>query len=568
MKTFMKTVVLIIVLACAWGSTAQTHPDHNYWQISPRVGLDFPTYNNNTPFIDYNGGLELGLSVDYYWKWFGLGLDIDYIKNSPESIFPTTNLFDFSGNALTDFSLSEDGITRIFYGIGPNAQYVSPSQKFKAELNLRAGLASLKGGEVELRENTFVTDRLNYHAGYDASGIFTTKAQMRFTYFFNETFGIHGGAYYMRHFGVEESLNGGIAAQYHDVSTTDQGNLLTGDINIRDEACVHDISSVGVFAGLTIKLKPKHNEVCCTTCAKYSLAVTARDKFTRQVLPDTDIALKDKSGAIVKTGTTNSFGIVVFDDIERDDYLINGQLYEVALSDNTAAKNEFVEGETLQKEILYEDENFILQGTAVICNTNEGLPGVDVILKNKAAASQKSTVTDSKGTYILHLGQSGTYSLRGKKDNYFSQTVIVTPSEYDRSTTLFVKLEICLEEAVCGKAITLQNILYDLDKYDIRPDARPELNRLVQFMKDNPSIRVEVSSHTDARASDAYNQTLSQNRATAAVSYVVSQGISPSRVSGIGYGESRLLNQCADGVTCSEAKHQINRRTEMKVICN
>ena len=158
--------------------------------------------------------------------------------------------------------------------------------------------------------------------------------------------------------------------------------------------------------------------------------------------------------------------------------------------------------------------------------------------------------------------------MRGKKDKYFSQTVTINPAEYDRSTTLFVKLEICLEEAECGKAITLNNILYDLDKYDIRPDARPELNRLAQFMKDNPGIRVEVSSHTDSRASDSYNQTLSQNRANAAVDYVVSQGVSRSKITGKGYGESRLLNECADGVSCSETKHQINRRTEMKVICN
>lgn len=568
MKTIFRIVLLLVVFACTWGSQAQTHPDHNYWQLSPRVGYDFPTIENNTPFIDYNGGLELGLSVDYYWKWFGLGFDFDYIKNSPESTFPTDNLFDTSGSQLIDFSLSEDGITRIFYGIGPNVQYVSTSQKFKAELNLRGGLVNIKGGRTELRENTVLNDALNFHAGYDASSIFTAKAQVRFTYFFNQTFGLHAGAYYMRHFGVEESLEGGVAAQYYDVNTLGQGSDLTGTIFSRDEACEHDISSVGVFAGLTIKLKPKHTTECCTTCAKYALAVTARDKFTKQVLPDTDIALKDKSGNIVQTGTTNSFGIVVFDNIEKDDYVINGQLYDVALTNNAAGAKEFVEGETLQKEILYEDQDFILEGKAVVCNTATGLPGVDVILKNLTAAEQKSTMTDAGGKYILHIGQVGTYELRGKKDNYFSQTVTINPSEYDRNTTLFVKLEICLEEAECGKAITLQNILYDLDKYFIRTDAQPELNRLAQFMKDNPGIRVEVSSHTDSRASDAYNQTLSQNRANAAVDYVVSQGVPRSQISGRGYGESRLLNECADGVSCSEAKHQINRRTEMKVICN
>jgi outer membrane protein OmpA-like peptidoglycan-associated protein len=90
---------------------------------------------------------------------------------------------------------------------------------------------------------------------------------------------------------------------------------------------------------------------------------------------------------------------------------------------------------------------------------------------------------------------------------------------------------------------------------------------LVQFMKDNPTINVEVGSHTDCRNSDSYNQTLSENRAKASVDYVVSQGIDRSRISGKGYGETVLLNKCADGVNCSEAEHAINRRTEMKVKC-
>ena len=124
-----------------------------------------------------------------------------------------------------------------------------------------------------------------------------------------------------------------------------------------------------------------------------------------------------------------------------------------------------------------------------------------------------------------------------------------------------------MEKVNCNTAIALNNIHYDLDKYFIRASAKPELNRLVQFMMDNPSVHVEVSSHTDSRGSDTYNDTLSQNRANAAVDYVVSQGIDRARLSGVGYGESILLNHCADNVNCSKAEHQINRRTEMKVVC-
>jgi len=190
-----------------------------------------------------------------------------------------------------------------------------------------------------------------------------------------------------------------------------------------------------------------------------------------------------------------------------------------------------------------------------------------VILNNMDVAEQKNTLTNTAGEFIFNIKQQATYSLRGKKANYFSQTETISTASYDRNTTLFVKLEVCLEEADCGTAIGLKNILYDLDEYYIRADAKPELNRLVQFMQDNPGVRIEISSHTDSRGSNDYNKTLSQNRASAARDYIASQGIDANRVIGVGYGESKLLNRCADGTECSEVEHQLNRRTEMKVIC-
>ncbi|REC72576.1 hypothetical protein DRF58_02390 [Epilithonimonas hispanica] len=124
-----------------------------------------------------------------------------------------------------------------------------------------------------------------------------------------------------------------------------------------------------------------------------------------------------------------------------------------------------------------------------------------------------------------------------------------------------------MEETTCGKPINLKNIHYDLDKYFIREDAKAELNKMVQFMKDNPNVKVELSSHTDSRASDDYNKILSQNRANAAVDYLVSKGIDKARLKPVGYGETQLLNKCSNDVNCNEQQHQINRRTEMKVIC-
>ena len=568
----MKKITMLIVFFLCLGNLLQAQVDHatdNYLQLSPRIGYDFPTYYNNTPFIDYNGGIMAGLSVDYYWNWIGLGVDVDYIRNSPESIYPTDGLQDFDGSPFTSFNTTEDGISRLFYGIGPNFQYRSPSRKFSTEFNSRIGLASIKGGRLTHEGSTATnTDiPLNFHAGYDVGSALTYKLQVRFNYFFNNGLGVHAGAYYMRHLNVTESNESGISTGYHEFNNDQGTNFLTQrSYRQRSEPCDCDILSVGVFAGVSFKFN-KHDDENCQVCDTYNLTVTAKDKFTGEVLPETDVVLKNTDGEIVQSATTNAYGVAVFNDIKKDDYTIEGKLYDVNLEGNTVVKKEFKANETVQKEILYGDLNFILKGNAVVCNTTTGLEGVSVILNNLNAAEQKNTVTDVKGEFIFNVKQQATYSLRGKKANYFSQTETISTASYDRNTTLFVKLEVCLEEADCGKAIALKNILYDLDEFFIRDDAKPELNRLVQFMRDNPDVRIEISSHTDSRGSDAYNKTLSQNRASAARDYIASQGIQANRVVGIGYGETRLLNRCADGVSCSEPEHQLNRRTEMKVIC-
>lgn len=124
------------------------------------------------------------------------------------------------------------------------------------------------------------------------------------------------------------------------------------------------------------------------------------------------------------------------------------------------------------------------------------------------------------------------------------------------------KDSINLDVAV-GKHIILRNIYYDFDKSEILPEAANELDKLVAFLKANPELICELSSHTDSRGADDYNMKLSENRAQAAVKYIVTQGIDASRITGKGYGETRLLNECANGIECTEAQHRQNRRTEI-----
>ncbi len=127
-----------------------------------------------------------------------------------------------------------------------------------------------------------------------------------------------------------------------------------------------------------------------------------------------------------------------------------------------------------------------------------------------------------------------------------------------------------LQKADINTLITLNPIYFDLDKSNIRPDAAKELDKIVKLMNDNPNLEIELSSHTDCRASKAYNMALSNRRAKSTLKYIQSRISNPKRIYGKGYGESRLVNNCAcEGKQisdCSEEEHQMNRRTEFKII--
>jgi len=175
-----------------------------------------------------------------------------------------------------------------------------------------------------------------------------------------------------------------------------------------------------------------------------------------------------------------------------------------------------------------------------------------------------STNSDAKGNFTFPILDGLTYTVKGSKEGYLTRSVTVAPN--CQSTLDMIKMGMVLNRNTLNKPIIIENIYYDLDKYDIRPDAAVELDKLVRTLKDNPTIKIELSSHTDSRNTNAYNNLLSQLRAEAAVKYMISKGIAPNRLVAKGYGESRLLNKCKDGATCSEAEHQLNRRTEFKIL--
>lgn len=116
------------------------------------------------------------------------------------------------------------------------------------------------------------------------------------------------------------------------------------------------------------------------------------------------------------------------------------------------------------------------------------------------------------------------------------------------------------------KVLKLNPIYFDLDKHNIRPDAALELAKVVEVLKDCPRMKIDIRSHTDSRASDAYNLKLSERRAKSTAVWIIEQGIEASRITYKGYGETQLVNKCVNGVKCSEEEHEENRRSEFIVL--
>ncbi|QIL40017.1 OmpA family protein [Pedobacter sp. HDW13] len=203
--------------------------------------------------------------------------------------------------------------------------------------------------------------------------------------------------------------------------------------------------------------------------------------------------------------------------------------------------------------------------TGIVFDKRTNLPLNNALITlNKTNIQNLKVLTGDDGTFQFNLEKSADYELTGEKTAYRNDLAQVTTKGLTTSTML--KQNLYLEKIELEKAIKLENIYYDFDKSDIRPDAAIELNKLVKIMKDNPTIWIELGSHTDSRGNDQYNMQLSQNRANAAVQYIINQGIAPNRITAKGYGESQLLNKCANGVKCTAAEHQLNRRTEFKIV--
>ncbi|WP_348799712.1 OmpA family protein [Flavobacterium adhaerens] len=202
--------------------------------------------------------------------------------------------------------------------------------------------------------------------------------------------------------------------------------------------------------------------------------------------------------------------------------------------------------------------------------TEMSLKEATVTLFSSEGEKLEEVTTNQNGDYefVTPVTCTEKYTLQVSKQGFSTVTSPVTIASISGKTIidLGIKSNLIVRENGVLK-IKIGIIFFDLDKSDIRNDAAIELNKVVLLMNEYPEMNIKIESHTDSRANDNYNLELSDKRAKASRDYIISQGVFPERIeSAIGYGETQLINDCKNGVPCTEEQHQQNRRSEFLIL--
>jgi len=204
-----------------------------------------------------------------------------------------------------------------------------------------------------------------------------------------------------------------------------------------------------------------------------------------------------------------------------------------------------------------------IRGTVVSERERRPIEGVTVRLRNECDHTQREYVTGPDGYYAFDIVEGCDYMLAASKPAFGTNTNRIkrlpkkdTPKEVAAD----------LRMLSVGDVLLVDNIYYDFGGINLRADGARELDKVVTTMRKYPSLVIEIRSYTDSRGGAARNLALSQERAEAVARYLTGKGISRKRIRAIGLGETQLINNCTDGVICTEAEHQRNRRTEFRVL--
>lgn len=262
------------------------------------------------------------------------------------------------------------------------------------------------------------------------------------------------------------------------------------------------------------------------------------------------------------------------------DYPLNSQSDDFCMSFNDDGKSGFVSSDRYGYDRIMKfkivDRPLLVRGMVVDSETGEPIPDAKVDLLDAEDGSAVALRSDASGAFELNLPHGREFRAEATMDTYFAENISMsTPADpLVRDMEVVIELtpssELTDEEYASairpGDSFELPEIRWDYDSYRLREEAKPSLSLVAEFLRNRPGIEVELRSHCDARGSDRYNERLSERRAESAARYLLDLGVPTNQVIPVGVGEAELRNECGNGVPCSEAKHQENRRTEFLVV--
>lgn len=276
--------------------------------------------------------------------------------------------------------------------------------------------------------------------------------------------------------------------------------------------------------------------------------------YQNKILSDVTIKIRDDNGRLLLSGLTNSLG-------ELKVNLANGKYNLTARLEGFVDTRVILEINDKNDKQVFLDPLFEMNGQVV--NAQGDVPISEALVIVSDGENSESFYVDNDGKFTYKLKPNKQYSIVARAHRFLESEIKINTQKIEPGMNDYLIRMNFLE---VGARFELENIYYDLAKWDIRVDAAWELDKLVTAMEEYPDLNIRLESHTDSRGSDEYNLELSNKRSQSAFNYIVSKGIDKNRIVYKGYGESQLVNECDDGVECSEEEHAKNRRTIVEIM--
>lgn len=293
-----------------------------------------------------------------------------------------------------------------------------------------------------------------------------------------------------------------------------------------------------------------------------TINVKVTDEATGFVLQGVEVHLTT-SGVADQVSLTNDKGEATFTNTTAAEYNVYGMLHNISSNTQSVSKEIFKEtSQEINVALLHNDPRFSLQGVVVNSSTNAPEAGVEVTVINTTKGNSTKIINNpSSGIFNVQLEPNSSYSIVGKKASYLSNIGNASTEGLNRSTTLYLQLELQVQEVSTAKNIVLNNIYFATGKTAFDESSSTDLQKLVQFLKDNPDLKLEIQGHTDNVGSVTGNKKLSEQRALSIVNYLVTKGVEKNRLTAKGYGSTLPIESNA-----TEDGRAKNRRVEMKLI--